>query len=46
LSCERRTMGEQNIFRNTDMYVQAVQGQETKGVGGFLGGQRGLDTVC
>jgi len=39
-------MGEQNIFWNTDVYVQFVQGQETKGVGGFFGGKKGLDKVC
>jgi len=39
-------MGEQNIFWNTDMYVHAVQGQQTKGVRGFLGGEMGLDKVC
>ena len=38
-------MGEQNILWNTNMYVQRVQGQETKGVRGFLGGQKGLDKV-
>ena len=42
----RRTTDEQNKVLRTDMYVQRVQGQQTKGVRGFLEGQRGLDTVC
>ena len=40
-----RTMGEQNIYWNTDVYVQGAQGRETKGVGGLLEGQMGLDKV-
>ena len=42
----QRTMGEHNIFYHTDMYVHAVQGQQTKGVRGFLEGKTGLDTAC
>jgi len=38
-------MGEQNIFWNTNVYVQGVQRQETKGVGGFLKAKMGLDKV-
>ena len=41
-----RTTGEQNIFCNTNMYVHGVQGQQTKGVRGIPGGERGLDKVC
>jgi len=38
-------MGEQNMFWNTNVYVQGVQGQQTKGVRGFWGGKKGLDKV-
>jgi len=42
---KKRIMGEQNIFWKTDVYVQSVQKQETKGVGDFLTVKRGL-TRC
>jgi hypothetical protein len=41
--CEKRMMGEQNIYWNTEVYIQSVYGQQMKAVGGFPGGKRGLD---
>jgi len=38
-------MGEQNIFWNTNVYVQAAQRQQRKGVRGFLEAKMGLDKV-
>ena len=39
----RRTIGEQNIYLHTTVYVHPGYGQQTKGDGGFLEGKIGLD---
>ncbi len=39
-------MGEQNIVFHTDMYIQAVQEQQTKGIRAFLEAKTGLDSAC
>jgi len=43
---QKANNGRTKYFWNTNMYVQAVQRQQTKGVRGFLRGQKGLDKVC